>query len=190
MNTGYRISIRCRKIVRHVWGSFKFMCAPFCRNFLFNYVALIFERSCNSTGSGGKTHLALDSNSSSSGKSRDSMMPRFILAGSRAQFERPMNATGSGVSSVSMTSSDDVTPSSSRGCSVLSGIRGESSARPTSSSTTTETNLSKRLFCCSLWHCRKVATIPSGVVRGLHWYDNRCAWKTNVYFKPLCDFSV
>ena len=53
----------------------------------------------------------------------------------------------------------------------LSGILGESSASPTSSSTTTDT---KRFRSLSFWymaHWRKVPTIPSGTDRGLHWKD-------------------
>ena len=115
-----------------------------------------------------QTYIALSHSSFVSGTVRDSIIPRFILAGSNAQFDSPMKATRLGLSSASMTSSL-VTPSSSRGCRDFRGMRGESSASPTSSSTTTDTNLSRFLPSCSLLHCRKVATIPSGVERGLHW---------------------
>ena len=113
------------------------------------------------------------------------MMPRFILAGSSAQLEIPMKATRHGFSSVSMTSSDKVTPSSNRGCNVLRGIRGESSARPTSSNTTTDTNLSKFLPSWSLRHCRNVATIPSGVESGLHWYEAMWTLKRSIQLNKL-----
>ena len=137
------------------------------------------------------THIALSISSPSLGTPRDNMIPRFILAGSRAQFEIPMKATRCGFSSVSMMSSAVVTPSSSNGCKVLRGMRGESSARPTSSRTTTETNLSGFFPSCNLLHCLKVATIPSGVERGLHWYDAMWTYdETNNSTVLKTDFEV
>ena len=89
-------------------------------------------------------YLAVSSSSFSLGSSRESIIPRFIFAGSSAQLDRPMNATREMKlsSASSMTSSSLLSLSSKRGCRVLRGIFGESSASPTSSSTTTEANLS------------------------------------------------
>ena len=87
-------------------------------------------------------YLAVPSSSFSEGSLRESIIPRFILAGSSAQFDRPMKATREKLFSVSMTSSSLISLSSKRGCKVFRGIFGESSASPTSSSTTTEANLS------------------------------------------------
>ena len=94
-------------------------------------------------------YLAVSSSSLSEGSLRESIIPRFILAGSSAQFDRPMKATRENLSSVSMTSSSLLSLSSKRGCKVFRGILGESSASPTSSSTTTEVNLSKHRFLLS-----------------------------------------
>ncbi len=52
------------------------------------------------------------------------------------------------------------------------GILGESSAKPTSSSTTTDTYLSRSFLCWKLLHCLKIPTMPSGVDKGLHWKDD------------------
>ncbi|WAR16706.1 LOW QUALITY PROTEIN: hypothetical protein MAR_031300 [Mya arenaria] len=56
-------------------------------------------------------------------------------------------------------------------CTPVRGIRGLSSASPTSSSTTVDTNVDKFLSFWNCAHCRNVATIPSGDDNGLHWKD-------------------
>ena len=118
-------------------------------------------------------YLAVSSSSSSEGAPRESIIPRFIFAGSNAQFDRPMKATREKLSSVSMMSSLVLSLSSNRGCNVLRGIFGESSASPTSSRTTTDAKLSEIvsafLRSWSSLHCWKVVTIPSEVDWGLHW---------------------
>ena len=90
------------------------------------------------------SNLALSRSSASLGTPLLNMMPRFILAGSNAQFDNPIKPTRLG-SDVVPDSSVVAVPSSNRGCSVFKGIKGESSANPISSNTTTDTNLFKSL---------------------------------------------
>ena len=119
-------------------------------------------------------YLAVASSSSPSGSLRQSIIPRFILAGSSAQLDKPMKATLVKLFPDWITYSS-FWSSSSRGCRVFKGIFGESSANPTSSSTTTEANVSEVvcsfLLSWSSLHCLNVASIPSGVDWGLHWYE-------------------
>ena len=59
----------------------------------------------------------------------------------------------------------------------LRGILGESSASPTSSSTTTDTKVSLFLPFWNWAHCRNVPRMPSAVARGLHWKETIWACK-------------
>lgn len=128
-----------------------------------------------------QNYLAVASSSSPSGSLRQSIIPRFILAGSSAQLDKPMKATLVKLFPDWITNSS-FWSSSSRGCRVFKGIFGESSANPTSSSTTTEANVSEVvcsfLLSWSSLHCLNVASIPSGVDWGLHWYETN--W---IYYK-------
>lgn len=134
-------------------------------------------------------YLAVASSSSPSGSLRQSIIPRFILAGSSAQFDKPMKATLVKLFPDWITNSS-FWSSSSRGCRVFKGIFGESSANPTSSSTTTEANLSEVvcsfLLSWSSLHCLNVASIPSGVDWGLHWYETN--WIYDKKWKHLIKF--
>ena len=121
------------------------------------------------------TYIALSISSSMVGTPRLNMIPRFILAGSSAQFERPIKPTRRCSDGFPAEESSSVAvPSSNKGCRVFKGINGESSASPISSNTTTDTNFLRSLSFCSLEHCLNVETMPSGVDKGLHWYD--CMW--------------
>lgn len=134
-------------------------------------------------------YLAVASSSSPSGSLRQSIIPRFILAGSSAQLDKPMKATLVKLFPDWITNSS-FWSSSSRGCRVFKGIFGESSANPTSSSTTTEANVSEVvcsfLLSWSSLHCLNVASIPSGVDWGLHWYETN--WIYDKKWKHLIKF--
>lgn len=136
-----------------------------------------------------QNYLAVASSSSPSGSLRQSIIPRFILAGSSAQLDKPMKATLVKLFPDWITNSS-FWSSSSRGCKVFKGIFGESSANPTSSSTTTEANVSEVvcsfLLSWSSLHCLNVASIPSGVDWGLHWYETN--WIYDKKWKHLIKF--
>lgn len=136
-----------------------------------------------------QNYLAVASSSSPSGSLRQSIIPRFILAGSSAQLDKPMKATLVKLFPDWITNSS-FWSSSSRGCRVFKGIFGESSANPTSSSTTTEANVSEVvcsfLLSWSSLHCLNVASIPSGVDWGLHWYETN--WIYDKKWKHLIKF--
>ena len=136
-----------------------------------------------------QNYLAVASSSSPSGSLRQSIIPRFILAGSSAQLDKPMKATLVKLFPDWITNSS-FWSSSSRGCRVFKGIFGESSANPTSSSTTTEANVSEVvcsfLLSWSSLHCLNVASIPSGVDWGLHWYETN--WIYDKKWKHLIEF--
>lgn len=132
-------------------------------------------------------YLAVASSSSPSGSLRQSIIPRFILAGSSAQLDKPMKATLVKLFPDWITNSSFWSSSSSRGCRVFKGIFGESSANPISSSTTTEAKVSEDvcsfLLSWSSLHCLNVASMPSGVDWGLHWYETN--WIYNKKMEPL-----
>ena len=197
------------------------------------------------------TYFAVSTNSSSVGSSLDTIIPRFIFAGSRAQFDSPMKPTV-----CDLFSSSFISLGSSRGWSVcitivntvfdfglarehrrykalafqsnyaftrqkswhfinlyaiikgvvfersstifslyhrnilailsyyelgcscgptefhftFSGILGESSANPTSSSTTTDTKLSVFFSFWNFLQRSKVCIMSADVVNGLHWH--------------------
>ena len=136
-----------------------------------------------------QNYLEVASSSSPSGSLRQSIIPRFILAGSSAQLDKPMKATLVKLFPDWITNSS-FWSSSSRGCRVFKGIFGESSANPTSSSTTTEANVFEVvcsfLLSWSSLHCLNVASIPSGVDWGLHWYETN--WIYDKKWKHLIKF--